>query len=72
VTSFDRDIRPLFTEDDRTEMEYAFDLWSYDDVVGNAENIYERVADGTMPCFESWSDTRVMTFRRWMNEGFPP
>ena len=37
--SFDRDIRPLFREVDRDEMEFVFDLWAYQDVRANAEGM---------------------------------
>jgi hypothetical protein len=68
---FDADIKPLFRKGDRDSMEFAFDLWSYDEVVANAARIYERLADGTMPCFDSWDDDRVARFRDWMDAGFP-
>jgi hypothetical protein len=70
VTSFARDIRPLFRESDRTFMEYYLDLWSYAEVRRDAAEILERVEDGTMPCDAPWDHERVETFRRWMAEGF--
>ncbi|MBA3449875.1 MAG: hypothetical protein H0T18_01535 [Chloroflexia bacterium] len=70
--SFAADIKPLFREDDRAAMEFAFDLWSYDDVKANAADILERVADGTMPCDESWGDEKLQELRDWIGEGFPP
>lgn len=69
--SFERDIKPLFSERDRAEMEWAFDLWSYEEVVVNAEQIHERLADGSMPCFGSWDDSRIRLFHQWMTLGFP-
>jgi hypothetical protein len=69
--SFQRDIRPLFREEDIDMMEFAFDLSSYDDVRANAEDIYERVADGTMPCDAAWPAGRVDLFRRWIDAGTP-
>ena|GEM_PF-1936263 len=56
--SFERDIRPLFRDDDAEAMSWAFDLVSYEDVKENAEAIYERLADGSMPCDEPWPETR--------------
>jgi hypothetical protein len=47
--SFERDIRPLVRDGDIDAMLWAFDLASYDDVRANAEEIYERLADGSMP-----------------------
>ena len=69
--SFERDIRPLFREEDVEMMEFAFDLSSYDDVRANAEDIYERVEDGTMPCDEAWPAARVQLFRAWIDAGTP-
>lgn len=70
--SFESEIRPLFREHDRTEMEWAFDLWDYDDVKDNAQSILERMEDGTMPCDEVWPEERLEAFRKWMRDGFPP
>jgi hypothetical protein len=53
-------------------MDYLFDLWDYDDVREDAESIYERVADGTMPCDAPWSPTQVSLLRRWIDHGCPP
>ncbi len=47
---FEDDIKPLFREKDRERMEWAFDLWSYEDVKENAEDIYERVEEGIDAC----------------------
>jgi len=48
--SFATDVKPLFRESDRTSMQKAFDLWSYDDVVRFQDAIVDRLADGSMPC----------------------
>jgi len=69
--SFERDIRPLFREDDRQAMEFAFDLHSYEDVRENAAGILERLEDGSMPCDGEWPDERVARFRTWMGAGTP-
>jgi hypothetical protein len=70
--SFERDIRPLFREDDVDAMDFAFDLSSYDDVRKNAEDIYERVEEGTMPCDRAWPPDRVQLFGSWIDSGTPP
>jgi hypothetical protein len=70
--SFESDIRPLFRDFDRAEMEWAFDLWDYDDVKENAESILERLDDGSMPCDDQWPQDRVEMFRKWVSEGMPP
>jgi hypothetical protein len=49
AVSFERDIRPLVRDGDIDAMLWAFDLASYDDVRANAEEIYERLAHGSMP-----------------------
>jgi len=53
-------------------MSSVFDLSSYDDVRDNAEAIYGRLADGTMPCDGAWQAEDVNRFRAWMDGGFQP
>lgn len=65
------DIRPLFRDDDREAMEFAFDLYSYEDVKENAEAIYERLEDGSMPCDGEWPEERLAVFREWIAAGMP-
>jgi hypothetical protein len=72
MLSFARDIRPLFRDDDVKEMKYAFDLSRHEDVRDHAEGIYERVADGSMPCDGAWPADRIALFRRWVDEGSAP
>ncbi len=43
TTSFQMDIRPLFTERDIQGMSKAFNLGSYDDVKKHAGAIYDRI-----------------------------
>ena len=69
--SFERDIRPLFRERDRESMMFAFDLWSYDDVSEHAEDIIDRVEDGSMPCDSPWPADQLDLFRRWVDAGTP-
>jgi len=68
--TFARDIRPLFNERDVGAMSSRFDLSSYDDVCANAERIYERLAEGTMPCYGAWPPDRVQRFQAWIDSGF--
>jgi hypothetical protein len=67
--SFADDIQPLFREGDRTAMEFAFDLWSHDDVAGHADAILARLQAGSMPCDGAWPAERVDVFRRWIAGG---
>jgi hypothetical protein len=69
--SFERDIRPLFRDEDVDAMEFAFDLRSYDDVRENGEEIHERLADGSMPCDSEWPAADVERFRAWIDAGMP-
>jgi hypothetical protein len=71
MPSFARDIRPLFRESDRESMDFAFDLWDYHDVSAHAEDILERLTDGTMPCDGEWPEEQVARFRRWVEAGMP-
>jgi hypothetical protein len=69
AVTYEQDIRPLFRDGDIKSMSFAFDLSSYDDVRENAEAIYERLADGTMPCDGAWASDDVERFRRWIDDG---
>ncbi len=53
-------------------MLFAFDLRSHDDVRENGEEIYERLADGSMPCDAEWPEEQVARFRRWLDTGAAP
>jgi hypothetical protein len=66
---FEQDIRPLFRDEDVEEMSFAFDLSSYDEVRDNAEDIYERLADGSMPCDAPWPEADRERFRAWIDAG---
>lgn len=68
---FERDIKPLFREEDREAMEYAFDLWNYADVRDQADTILERIEDGSMPCDGEWPTEQIELFRRWIAAGTP-
>jgi len=69
---FEDDIKPLFREKDRSQMEWAFDLWSYDDVKENADAILERLQDGDMPCDGEWPEDQIALFKRWAEGGTAP
>ncbi len=69
--SFARDIQPLFRESDREAMDFAFDLRDYHDVRTHAEDILERLVDGTMPCDGEWPEEQIAQFRRWVEAGMP-
>ncbi len=70
--TFHRDIRPLFRERDRVDMGFMFDLWSYDDVRSNAQSIYDRLDDGSMPCDGEWPTEQLALLRTWIDDGCPP
>jgi hypothetical protein len=67
--SFEADIKPLIREGDRRSMNFAFDLWSYDDVSSRAAGILERLEDGSMPCDGAWPEAQIQVFRRWTETG---
>ena len=70
--SYERDIKPLFRETDRESMLETFDLWSYEDVKGNAQAILGVLEGGSMPCDGAWPPEQVGTFREWVEAGSPP
>jgi hypothetical protein len=80
LTSFQRDILPLFTERDIHAMSKAFNLGSYDDVKEHAAAIYDRIRGiggavmppppprGKGPWPQSW----IELFTKWMADGYQP
>ena len=70
--SFEQNIRPLFRERDIASMSSSFGLGSYEDVRDNAEAIYARLDDGTMPCDGAWPTENVKRFRAWIDSGSQP
>ena len=47
--SFATDIKPMFREKDRREMEFMFDLWDYQDVCDNANEILGELRGAPCP-----------------------
>lgn len=72
MLSFARDIRPLIRDDDIKAMQYVFDLGRHEDVKAHAAAIYERLADGSMPCDGAWPSDQIAMFRRWIDAGSAP
>jgi hypothetical protein len=68
---FESDVRPLFNARDRGSMLSSFDLWSYEDVSKNADEILEAVSSGSMPCYAQWPADQVDLLRRWVEGGKP-
>jgi hypothetical protein len=80
TTSFQKDIRPLFTERDIRGMIKGFNLASYDEVKAHAAAIYDRIrgiGGAVMPPPPPkgegpWPQTRIELFAKWMADGCPP
>ena len=72
--SFATDIRPLFRDspDVATMKRMGLDLSSYEDVRAQADGVYSRLADGSMPCDGPWPEDQVAKFKTWMDEGMAP
>ena len=69
--TFAAHIKPMFRAKDRHSMQFAFDLWSCDDVRAHAAAILGRLDGGTMPCDGAWPAAQVEVFRRWTESGTP-
>jgi hypothetical protein len=69
--SFETHVKPMFRDRDRQSMEFAFDLWSYDDVSRHADAILGRLKAGTMPCDGAWPQQQVDLFQRWVESSKP-
>src|SRR5260370_34543906 len=65
-------IRNLFRQRDQQSMSFAFDLWSYEDVRTRAQDILQRLRNGSMPCDGAWADDKVALFQRWAESGMRP
>jgi hypothetical protein len=72
MPSFASDIRALFRAIDVDSMRWALDLSQYEQVKARAEEVYGRLASGTMPCDSVWPPARLALFRRWIDEGCQP
>ena len=80
TTSFQRDILPLFTQQDIEGMRKAFNLASYDDVKKHAAAIYDRIRAIGGPVMPPppprgegpWPQSRIELFAKWMADGFQP
>ena len=79
TTSFQADIRPLFTERDIQGMIKGFNLASYDEIKAHAAAIYDRIrgiGGAVMPPPPrgegSWPQSRIDLFAKWVADGCPP
>ena len=78
-TSFQHDIRPLFTDRDIHAMSKAFNLASYDDVKAHAAAIYDRIrgiGGAVMPPLHRgegpWPQAYIDLFAQWIADGYQP
>jgi hypothetical protein len=79
-TSFQADIRPLFTERDIEGMKKGFNLTSYDEVKAHGPEIYDRIrgiGGALMPPLPPrgegpWPQSRIELFAKWMADGYQP
>jgi hypothetical protein len=80
LTSYQQDIRPLFTDLDIRSMSKAFNLASYDDVKTHAAIIYDRIraiGGSVMPPPPPrgegpWPQANIELFAKWMADGYQP
>jgi hypothetical protein len=80
LTSFEADIRPLFTDRDIHAMSKAFDLANYADVKNHSSAIYDRIrgiGGAVMPPPPPrgegpWAQSRIELFAKWIADGFQP
>ena len=72
AVSFERNIRPLFRDEDHEAMDWLLDLWSCEDVKTHAGEILAQVQAGTMPCDGAWPAEQVTLFQRWVDGAMAP
>lgn len=73
--SFDKDIRPLFTQTDIDHMEpFGVELnnFEYMSDKSNADAVYEVLSAKTMPPNDPWPDDKVKVFKAWIDGGCKP
>jgi hypothetical protein len=77
LTSFQADIRPLFTQRDIQGMSKAFNLASYDDVKAHAAAIFNRIrgiGGAVMPPPPRgegpWPQSRIDLVAKWIADGY--
>jgi hypothetical protein len=67
--SFERDIKPLFTEDQRVRMKWSFDLWDHESFKENISDILKRIETADTPFEDGWPRERLAALKSWMREG---
>jgi len=75
MTSYAKDIRPLFIQEDIEHMlgvDPNLNLGSYDSVKARATDIYMQVSFRNMPPGRPWAQDRVDLFKQWVDENYPP
>jgi hypothetical protein len=74
AVGFANDIRPLFRDspDVDSMKDYGLDLSSYEEVKAQADAIYARLEDGSMPCDGPWPAEHIALFKQWMEQGMAP
>jgi hypothetical protein len=81
AVTYSKEIRPLFRPIDVDHMKPRGVL--LDDVQwmtavdnagnhANADNVFSRLADGSMPPDEAWSPEKLDLYGQWMNDGYQP
>ncbi|KAK5656469.1 hypothetical protein OQA88_4852 [Cercophora sp. LCS_1] len=75
--TWDNAVKNYFTAEDVQCMidNGGFDLSKKEDVKANAQAIYRRTKNGSMPMTDDparkWSGERVANFKAWIDAGFP-
>jgi hypothetical protein len=78
---FAADIRPLFTQLDHDHMLFELDLWNYDDVKSNANDIVRRLRGQGGPVMPPpperggdgpWPKDKIDLFQSWIDGGCQP
>lgn len=74
ILGFADDIKPLFRDSpDRDVMIiFGLDLHDFTQVSERADQILERLKDGSMPCDAAWPPERIAKFEKWISDGKQP
>ena len=72
MATFTNDILPIFFNY-KSNMAWRLDLRKYEDVVANADTIYELIRTKQMPPpnYPALTPDQISAFKQWMDDGYP-
>ncbi|MFK4528058.1 hypothetical protein ABIF90_006039 [Bradyrhizobium japonicum] len=74
MIGYEKDIKPLFSSDQRTCMLPWLDLWNYEQTKLKVGKIIQRLKSGTMPDDDTapWPLEKIAIIEKWREDGLHP